>query len=135
MLKTTFLTALLATGVQGGYYAITTWLPTFLKTTRGLSVLNTGGYLFVVIVGSFVGYMISAWLADRLGRKRTLILFAVCSFLTVTAYTYLPISNAAHAGAGIPARLLRVGIVQSGWRILHGTVSQPVARLGPGILL
>ncbi|HEY4961230.1 MAG TPA: MFS transporter [Terriglobales bacterium] len=102
LLKTTFLTALLATGVQGGYYAITTWLPTFLKTTRGLSVLNTGGYLFVVIVGSFVGYMVSAWLADRLGRKRTLILFAVCSFLTVTAYTYLSISNQLMLVLGFP---------------------------------
>jgi len=102
MLRITFLTALLATGVQGGYYAITTWLPTFLKTARGLSVLNTSGYLFVVIVGSFVGYMISAWLADRLGRKRTLILFAVCSFLTVTAYTYLPISNSVMLVLGFP---------------------------------
>jgi MFS family permease len=102
LLKTTFLTALLATGAQGGYYAITTWLPTFLKTSRGLSVLNTGGYLFVVIVGSFVGYMISAWLADRLGRKRTLILFAVCSFLTVTAYTFLPISNSLMLVLGFP---------------------------------
>ena len=102
LLKTTFLTALLATGAQGGYYAITTWLPTFLKTTRGLSVLNTGGYLFVVIVGSFVGYMVSAWLADRLGRKRTLILFAVCSFVTVTAYTFLPISNSLMLVLGFP---------------------------------
>ncbi len=57
MLRITFLTALMSVGVQGGYYAITTWLPTFLKTTRGLSVLNTGAYLFVVIVGSFAGYM------------------------------------------------------------------------------
>ena len=102
LLKTTFLTALLATGVQGGYYAITTWLPTFLKTARGLSVLNTGGYLFVVIVGSFVGYMVSAWLADRLGRRRTLILYAVCSFVTVTAYTYLPISNQLMLVLGFP---------------------------------
>ena len=102
LLKITLLTALLATGAQGGYYAITTWLPTFLKTQRGLSVLNTGGYLFVVIVGSFVGYMVSAWLADRLGRKRTLILFAVCSFLTVTAYTYLPISNPVMLVLGFP---------------------------------
>jgi len=102
LLKTTFLTALLATGAQGGYYAITTWLPTFLKTSRGLSVLNTGGYLFVVIVGSFVGYIISAWLADRLGRKRTLILFAVCSFVTVTAYTFLPISNSLMLVLGFP---------------------------------
>jgi MFS family permease len=102
LLKITFPTALLATGVQGGYYAITTWLPTFLKTARGLSVLNTGGYLFVVIVGSFVGYMVSAWLADRLGRKRTLILFAACSLLTVTAYTYLPISNPVMLVLGFP---------------------------------
>ena len=102
LLKITLLTALLATGVQGGYYAITTWLPTYLKTTRGLSVLNTGGYLFVVIVGSFVGYLVSAWLADRLGRKRTLVLFAVCSFVTVTAYTYLPISNRLMLVLGFP---------------------------------
>ena len=76
LLATTLLTALLAVGAQGGYYAITTWLPTYLKTTRGLSVLNTGGYLFVVIAGSFVGYLVSAWLSDRIGRKSTLVLFA-----------------------------------------------------------
>ena len=102
LLKTTVLTALLAVGVQGGYYAITTWLPTYLKTTRGLSVLNTGAYVFVVIAGSFFGYMVSAWLADRLGRKRTLALFAVCSFLAVIAYTYLPISNGVMMLLGFP---------------------------------
>src|SRR5271157_1202031 len=35
VLRITLLTALLSVGVQGGYYAITTWLPTYLKTTRG----------------------------------------------------------------------------------------------------
>src|SRR5271165_6510345 len=102
LLRTTAFTALLAVGAQGGYYAITTWLPTYLKSTRGLSVLNTGAYLFVVIVGSFIGYMVSAWLADRLGRKRTLVLFAVCSFLTVVAYTYLPLSNSVMLVLGFP---------------------------------
>ena len=102
LLRITLLTALLSIGVQGGYYAITTWLPTYLKTVRGLSVFNTGGYLFVVIAGSFVGYMVSAWLADRLGRKRTLVLFAVCSFLTVIAYTYLPIGNSVMLVLGFP---------------------------------
>src|SRR5208337_2161410 len=102
LLKVTVLTSLLAIGVQGGYYAITTWLPTFLKTVRKLSVMNTGGYLFVVIVGSFIGYMISAYLADALGRKRTLIIYAVCSFVTVWAYTYLPISNSVMLVLGFP---------------------------------
>jgi hypothetical protein len=33
--------SLLTTGALGGYYAITSWLPTFLKNERGLSVLGT----------------------------------------------------------------------------------------------
>ena len=110
VLRTTLLTALLAVGAQGGYYAITTWLPTFLKTTRGLSVLNTGAYLFVVIVGSFIGYMVSAWLADRLGRKQTLVLYAICSFLTVVAYTYLPISNSVMLVFGFPLGFFASGV-------------------------
>ena len=110
LLRTTLLTALLAVGAQGGYYAITTWLPTFLKTTRGLSVLNTGAYLFVVIVGSFIGYMVSAWLADRLGRKQTLVLYAICSFLTVVAYTYLPISNSLMLVLGFPLGFFASGV-------------------------
>ena len=102
LLRVTALTSLMATGAQGGYYAITTWLPTYLKTARGLSVLNTGAYLLVVIAGSFIGYMISAWLTDRLGRRRTLILFALCSFVTVAAYTYLPIGNRVMLVLGFP---------------------------------
>ena len=110
VLRTTLLTALLAVGAQGGYYAITTWLPTFLKTSRGLSVLNTGAYLFVVIVGSFLGYLISAWSADRLGRKQTLVLYAICSFLTVVAYTYLPISNSVMLVLGFPLGFFASGV-------------------------
>lgn len=110
LLGTTLLTALLAVGAQGGYYAITTWLPTYLKTTRKLSVLNTGAYLFVVIAGSFVGYLVSAWLTDRLGRKRTLVLFAVCSLLAIVGYTYLPISNSGMLLLGFPLGFFASGV-------------------------
>jgi MFS family permease len=102
LLKTTVLTSIMAIGVQGGYYAITTWLPTFLKTVRKLTVLGTGSYLIVIIAGSFGGYMVSAYLADALGRKRTLILYAVGSLLTVTAYTYLNIGNHVMLVLGFP---------------------------------
>jgi len=63
------MTALLSTGAQGGYYAITTWLPTFLRTERKLTVLGTSGYLSVIIIGSFIGYITSAYLSDHLGRR------------------------------------------------------------------
>lgn len=102
LLRTTLLASLLAVGAQGGYYAITTWLPLYLKTSRGLSVLDTGGYLFVVIFGSLAGYLVSAHLADSFGRKRTLVLFAASSLLVVFLYTSLPISNSVMLISGFP---------------------------------
>jgi len=110
VLRITVLTSLVAIGAQGGYYAITTWLPTFLKTQRHLSVLNTGGYLAVVIAGSLAGYLISAHLADWLGRKATLILFAVGSFATVVGYAYSPIGNQAMLALGFPLGFFASGV-------------------------
>jgi MFS family permease len=101
MLKTTVFTSLVALGAQGGYYAITTWLPLYLNA-RGLSVMRTGGYLLVVIAGSFAGYLSAAHLSDRIGRKWTLIIFAVLSFTTVLLYTILPISDHVTLLLGFP---------------------------------
>jgi MFS family permease len=101
LLRTTLLASLVALGAQGGYYAITTWLPLYLNA-RGLSVTNTGGYLLVVIAGSFAGYLTAAHLADRIGRKGTLTLFAVLSLTTVLLYTVLPISDHVTLILGFP---------------------------------
>ena len=101
LLRTTLLASLVALGAQGGYYAITTWLPLYLNA-RGLSVMHTGGYLLVVIAGSFTGYLTAAHLADRIGRKATLVLFAVLSFTTVLLYTVLPISDHVTLLLGFP---------------------------------
>src|SRR6201984_2882255 len=52
VLKTTILASLMATGCQGGYYAITFWVPRFLTTERHLSIISSTGYLSEVIIGS-----------------------------------------------------------------------------------
>ena len=101
LFKTTLLAGLLALGAQGGYYAITTWLPLYMNG-RGLSVTHTGGYLLVVIAGSFVGYLTAAHLADKIGRKWTLTLFAVFSFTTVLLYMVLPTSDHVMLCLGFP---------------------------------
>jgi sugar phosphate permease len=88
--------------MQGGYYAVTTWLPTYLKTARGLSVLDTGGYLVVIVAGSFAGYLTAAWLSDRLGRRACFVLFAIGSLLVAVTYTLLPIGDAAMLVLGFP---------------------------------
>jgi MFS family permease len=110
MVKTTVLTCLLSTGAQGGYYAITTWLPTFLRTERHLTVLGTGGYLAIVIAGSFVGYLVSAWLSDRIGRRSNFILFAACSIVTVVAYTQIPVTDGIMLVLGFPLGFFASGV-------------------------
>lgn len=102
MLRTTILACLLSTGALGGYYAITGWLPTFLRTERKLTVLGTGGYLTVIIVGSIIGCLLSAWLNDRIGRRPTFILFAVCSLVTVVTYTQIPLDDNTMLFLGFP---------------------------------
>src|SRR5919202_5524730 len=90
LLPTTVAASLLALGAQGGYYAIFTWLPTFLKTDRQLSVVGTGGYTAVVIVGSFLGYIVSGYINDWLGRRPAFALYAICSGVLILLYTNIP---------------------------------------------
>ncbi|CAE6906003.1 Putative niacin/nicotinamide transporter NaiP [Paraburkholderia nemoris] len=108
-IRTTFLASLLATGVLGGNYTILTWLPTYLKLTRGLSVSNTGMYLIVNICGSFLGYLASSHMSDRLGRRPTFILFAVVSAASVIGYMYAPVD-----GVGLMFFGAILGFCQSG---------------------
>ncbi|MES2264590.1 MAG: MFS transporter [Pseudomonadota bacterium] len=110
LLSITVRAVLLTTGAQGGYYAITTWLPTFLKTERHLTVLGTGGYLAMVIVGSYVGYIVSAFLTDLLGRKKNFILFAVGSLCIALAYTRLPVTDTMMLFLGFPLGFFVSGV-------------------------
>jgi MFS family permease len=113
VLKITLLGGLLGTGAHGGYYAIMTWLPTFLSKERHLSVLNTGGYLAVVIVAFWCGCMASAALLDRIGRRRNVALFAACCIVTVLAYVMLPLTNAQMLLLGFPLGFFAAGIPAS----------------------
>lgn len=109
LLRTTILASLMTTGMMVGYYAVFTWLPTFLKTERGLSVMNTGWYTMVVIIGSFVGYLVAAYLSDHIGRKKTFFIFATGSAIVAVLYTLIPISNTMMLFLGFPLGFLVSG--------------------------
>ena len=101
--RTTLLSLLVGIGTQGGYYAVFTWLPSYLHTTRGLTVVGTSGYLAVVIAGSFLGYAGAGHLHDRIGRRPTFVIFAVTGMVCVLAYTQIPSqANALLLVLGIP---------------------------------
>jgi MFS family permease len=93
ILRTTILASLMATGCQGGYYAITFWVPRFLTTERKLSIVSSTGYLAALIIGSFIGYLVGAWLADRIGRRNLFLIFSIGAIAVILLYTQLPLTN------------------------------------------
>jgi len=99
---TTVFSTLLTMGILGGNYNILTWLPTYLRSVRHLSVTNTGGFLLVNIAGSFFGYIVGGYIADRLGRRRCFMLFACCATITVIIYMFAAVNNAMILVLGFP---------------------------------
>ena len=80
------------------------------RSLMGVKIIGTGGYIAVIIVGSFVGYLVSAYLADRIGRRANFILYAVCSVITVLVYTQLPINDMLMLILGFPLGFFASGI-------------------------
>ena len=88
--RITLFAALLSTGVQGGYYTVATWLPTYLKEDRHLTVVGTGSYLSLLIGGAFLGYLCGGYLSDGLGRRKAIALFGVLSGGILYSYIHIP---------------------------------------------
>lgn len=110
LLRITVLGGLVGTGAQGGYAAITTWLPTFLRTERQLSVLDSTGYLVVMIVGSFCGYVSGGYISDWLGRRKAFLVFAIGAGVVILTYTTIPFGNTAMLLLGFPLGFFSAGV-------------------------
>ena len=110
LLKVTVLGGLMGTGCQGGYFAVTTWLPTFLRTERGLSVLDSTGYLAVLIVGAFLGYLAGGYSADRIGRRMTFLIFAIGAGTVAVTYTMFQFGNTTMLVLGFPLGFFSAGV-------------------------
>ena len=111
LIGTTAAASLLSIGAQGGYYSIFTWLPTFLKDSRHLTIVNTGAYLATVIIGSFLGYVVSGYINDWIGRRATFVLFAISSAALIVLYTQIPVgANVLLLVLGVPLGFFASGI-------------------------
>ncbi len=110
LLPTTLLSSLLCTGMLGAYYAVNTWLPTYLSTERHLSAVGTSSYLLVLISGSLAGYLTAAWLADVLGRRRCFMWFAAGGAVLVMGYTRAAVTDSLMLALGFPLGFFQSGI-------------------------
>lgn len=110
LLRVTVLGGLMGTGAQGGYYAVTTWLPTYLRSERQLSVLDSAGYLAVSIAGAFGGYLAGGLLADRIGRRMTFLVFALGAGAVAVTYSTVPFGNTIMLALGLPLGFFASGV-------------------------
>jgi MFS family permease len=101
-LWTTIKVTLMVAGAQGGGYALGLWMPTYLRTVRGLSATSTGGFLLVQILGALFGFLLGAYLSDAIGRKWTFMWSAIGSFVMILIYMFVPMDNTTLLFAGIP---------------------------------
>ena len=115
--------SLLATGMHGGYWAIATWWPAMLLSERGLSLVSSGPYLAALIIGSFFGYAAGACLGDLVGRRATLLCFAISGIALTLTYSQLPVSNAPFLLLSFP-----LGFVATG---MFGIISSILVELFP----
>ena len=131
-LRVTLVGVLFGFGAHGGYQALFTWLPTFLKTERHLSVVGTGSYLGVIIAAYWLGCVTAGQLLDRLGRRRTVSLFAVGCIAITVIYLLLPIGPTAMLLLGFPLGFCTAGIPASMGTLFTELYPKDVRGAGAG---
>jgi MFS family permease len=101
-LWTTIRVALMVAGAQGGVFAVQFWMPTYLRTVRHLGASTTGSYVFIQMVGALIGFLIGAYLSDRIGRKATFMISAIATAIMVVIFIFVPMGDTALLLTGIP---------------------------------
>jgi MFS family permease len=77
--------------VQFAYWGLFFWLPPFLARPveqggAGMGVVGSLQWILAMQVGAYFGYLSFGFIADRLGRRRTFILFMLCAAALVPIY-------------------------------------------------
>jgi MFS family permease len=81
------------------WWGLFTWVPRFLSMPvaeggRGLSIVNTSVWTIVMQVGTFLGYVVFGYLADRFSRKYTYIGYLVIAAALVPLFAFVRNPNA-----------------------------------------
>jgi MFS family permease len=92
--RRTVLATLLAGSLQFAYWGLFFWLPSFLATPidqggAGMTILRSMSWIIPMQVGAYFGYLSFGFIADRLGRRRTFVLFLCVAALLVPIYGQL----------------------------------------------
>ncbi len=90
-LKRTIIVTTLNAGTMFGYWGLFTWIPPYLGLSSkeggmGLNITQTSTWIIVMQVGTWLGYVSFGFICDKIGRKRTYIIFLFTAALLVLIY-------------------------------------------------
>jgi len=77
--------------VQFAYWGLFFWLPSFLSRPvaqggAGMGVVGSLQWIVLLQIGAYLGYLTFGFIADRLGRRRTFVLFMLCAAAIAPVY-------------------------------------------------
>ena len=75
---------------MGGFWGVGAWIPTYLVRVRGLSLQYMSLFSIVIYAGAFIGYMFYAYVADKLGRRKALMIAFLADSIIVPLYVIIP---------------------------------------------
>jgi MFS family permease len=90
-LKNTILIILLGGATQFAYFGLFFWLPPFLARPveqggAGMGVVGSLQWIVLMQIGAYCGYLTFGFIADRLGRRRTFVLFMIAAAIIAPVY-------------------------------------------------
>ena len=148
--RTSILATLFGVGGQGTYYSVFVFLPTFLVEERGQTVVGTATYSWVVIAGSFIGYIVAGYIHDAIGRRPAFTFYFLGSAAAITAFVLIPIDGSVEtyvvsfflgffasgqaAGYGSFLAELFPSKMRAAGQGLAYNVGRGLAALGPGFI-
>ncbi|HTQ57300.1 MAG TPA: MFS transporter [Bryobacteraceae bacterium] len=73
------------------YWGLFTWIPSYLSSPlsrggAGMSVLQSSAWIVPMQIGSFLGYVLFGFLADRLGRRPAFLAFVMAAAVLAPVY-------------------------------------------------
>lgn len=92
-IKNTIFLALLLVFTQFGYWGIFTWVPGFLGSPveqggAGLNIVKSGIWIIAMQVGGFAGLVSFGFFADKMGRKKTFMIYFAMAAILIPFYTF-----------------------------------------------
>jgi MFS family permease len=88
LLRYTLLGSLAASFALLGSWGVSTWLPTYLIQDRGLSLASMTSFMAVLHLGNFFGLNVFGFIADRIGKRLTIVISLLLTSMMALVYVY-----------------------------------------------